>query len=149
MDIILLEKMRNLGNLGEKVRVKSGYARNFLIPTGKAVMATKVNIEKFEARRAELEQKAAETLKAAQSRAAKLAELGDVTIASRASEDGKLFGSVTANEVVDAITAAGGELDKREVVMPEDHIRQIGEYEVTLHLHGDVNQPLKVTVVAE
>ncbi len=149
MDIILLEKVRNLGNLGEQVRVKSGYGRNFLIPGGKAVMATKANIEKFEGRRAELEAKAADKLATAESRAAKLAELGEVTITMRASEEGKLFGSVAAIDVVDAISAAGGEVDKRELIMPEGHIRQVGEYELTLQLHSDVNQPFKLTIAAE
>jgi large subunit ribosomal protein L9 len=149
MDIILLEKVRNLGNLGEQVKVKSGYGRNFLIPGGKAVMASKANIEKFEERRAELEAKAAENLATSVSRAAKLAELAEVTITMRASDEGKLFGSVAAHDVVDAIKAAGGEVDKREVIMPEGHIRQIGSYELVLQLHSDVNQPFKLSIVAE
>lgn len=149
MDIILLEKVRNLGNLGEKVRVKSGYGRNFLIPGGKAVMATKDNVEKFEARRAELEAKAADKQAIAEARAAKLAELAEVTITMRASEEGKLFGSVAANDLVDAINAAGGDVEKREVIMPEGHIRQVGDYELTLQLHSDVNQPFKLIIAAE
>lgn len=149
MDIILLEKVRNLGNLGDKVRVKSGYGRNFLIPGGKAVMATKDNVEKFEARRAELETKAADKLAAAEARAAKLAELAEVTITMRASDEGKLFGSVAALDVVDAINAVGGEVEKREVIMPEGHIRQIGDYELTIQCHSDVNQPFKLTIAAE
>lgn len=149
MDIILLEKVRNLGDLGEKVRVKSGYGRNFLIPGGKAVMATKDNVEKFEARRAELEAKAADKLATAEARAAKLAELGEVTITMRASDEGKLFGSVAANDLVDAINAAGGDVEKREVIMPEGHIRQVGDYELTLQLHSDVNQPFKLIIAAE
>ncbi len=149
MDIILLEKVRNLGDLGEKVRVKSGYGRNFLIPGGKAVMATKDNVEKFEARRAELEAKAADKLATAEARAAKLAELGEVTITMRASDEGKLFGSVAANDLVDAINAAGGAVEKREVIMPEGHIRQVGDYELTLQLHSDVNQPFKLVIAAE
>lgn len=149
MDIILLEKVRNLGNLGDKVRVKSGYGRNFLIPGGKAVMATKDNVEKFEARRADLEAKAAEKLTAAEARGAKLAELAEVTITMRASDEGKLFGSVAALDVVDAINAVGGEVEKREVIMPEGHIRQVGEYELTIQLHSDVNQPFKLTIAAE
>lgn len=149
MDIILLEKVRNLGNLGDKVRVKSGYGRNFLIPGGKAVMATKDNVEKFEARRADLEAKAAEKLTAAEARGAKLSELAEVTITMRASDEGKLFGSVAALDVVDAINAVGGEVEKREVIMPEGHIRQVGEYELTIQLHSDVNQPFKLTIAAE
>lgn len=149
MDIILLEKVRNLGNLGEKVRVKSGYGRNFLIPGGKAVMATKDNVEKFEARRAELETKAADKLTIAEARAAKLAELAEVTITMRASDEGKLFGSVAASDLVDAINAVGGDVEKREVIMPEGHIRQVGDYELTLQLHSDVNQPFKLIIAAE
>jgi len=149
MDIILLEKVRNLGDLGEKVRVKSGYGRNFLIPGGKAVMATKDNVEKFEARRAELETKAADKLATAESRAAKLAELAEVTITMRASDEGKLFGSVAASDLVDAINAVGGAVEKREVIMPEGHIRQVGDYELTLQLHSDVNQPFKLIIAAE
>ena len=149
MDVILLEKVRNLGNLGDQVRVKSGFGRNFLIPGGKAVMASKSNIEKFEARRAELESKAADKLAVAESRATKLAELGEVTITMRASDEGKLFGSVAAIDVVNAISAAGGEVDKREVIMPEGHIRQVGDYELTLQLHSDVNQAFKLTIAAE
>ncbi len=149
MDIILLEKVRNLGDLGEKVKVKSGYGRNFLIPSGKGVMATKDNIEKFEARRAGLESKAADKLAVAEARAVKLAELAEVTITMRASEEGKLFGSVAANELVDAINAIGGDIEKREVIMPEGHIRQVGDYELTLQLHSDVNQPFKLIIAAE
>lgn len=149
MDIILLEKVRNLGNLGEKVRVKSGYGRNFLIPGGKAVMATKDNVEKFEAHRAELEAKAADKQAIAETRAAKLAELAEVTITMRASDEGKLFGSVAASDLVDAINAAGGDVEKREVIMPEGHIRQVGDYELTLQLHSDVNQPFKLVIAAE
>lgn len=149
MDIILLEKVRNLGNLGEQVKVKSGYGRNFLIPGGKAVMATKDNVEKFEARRTELEAKAADKLVIAEARAAKLAELAEVTITMRASDEGKLFGSVAANDLVDAIKAAGGDVEKREVIMPEGHIRQVGDYELTLQLHSDVNQPFKLVIAAE
>ncbi|MDH3355388.1 MAG: 50S ribosomal protein L9 [Chromatiales bacterium] len=149
MDIILLEKVRNLGDLGEQVRVKSGYGRNFLIPGGKAVMATKVNIEKFEGRRAELEAKASEKMAAAEARGAKLAEIDGVTITMRASDEGKLFGSVAALDVVDALNAAGAEVNKREVIMPEGHIRQIGDYELIIQLHSDVNQPFKLTIAAE
>ncbi len=149
MDIILLEKVRNLGDLGDKVRVKSGYGRNFLIPGGKAVMATKDNVEKFEARRVDLEAKAATRLTAAEARAVKLAEIAEVTITMRASDEGKLFGSVAALDVVNAINAMGGEVEKREVIMPEGHIREIGDYELTLQLHSDINQPFKLTIAAE
>lgn len=149
MEVILLEKMRNLGELGETVKVKPGYGRNFLIPSGKAVMATKDNIAKFEERRAELERAAAEALAAAQARADKVAEIGSVTIAHQAGEQGKLFGSVGPAEIAQAVTDAGAELDKREVRMPEGPLRQTGEYEFELALHSDVVQTVKVLVVAE
>lgn len=149
MEVILLEKVVNLGNLGDKVNVKPGYGRNFLIPTGKAVMATEENVAAFEARRAELEAKAAEQLSAAQARAEKLAALETVTIGANAGDEGKLFGSVTAADVADAITAAGAEVNKSEVKMPEGPIRQIGEYSIDVQLHTDVMQAVTVAVVAE
>lgn len=149
MEVILLEKMRNLGELGETVKVKPGYGRNFLIPSGKAVMATKDNTAKFEERRAELERAAAEALDAAQARADKFAEIGSVTIAHQAGDEGKLFGSVGPAEIAQAVTDAGAELDKREVRMPEGPLRQTGEYEFELALHSDVVQTIKVVVVAE
>jgi len=149
MDVILLEKVINLGNLGDQVKVKSGYARNFLLPKGKAVMATKDNVAKFEERRAELEAKAAEQLAAAQARADKLAALDSVTIGARAGDEGKLFGSVTASDIADAVTAAGVEVAKSEVKMPEGPIRAIGEFELMVQLHTDVAQGVKVQIVAE
>lgn len=149
MEVILLEKVRNLGALGDQVKVKSGYGRNYLIPNGKAVMATKENIAKFEERRAELEAKATEQLTAAQGRAEKLAGLGVVTIVGRAGDEGKLFGSVTAADVADAVTAAGVEVGRSEVKMPEGALRQIGEYELMVQLHTDVAQNITVQVVAE
>ncbi len=149
MDVILLEKVINLGNLGDQVKVKSGYARNFLLPKGKAVMATKDNVAKFEERRAELEAKVAEQIAEAQARAEKLAALGGVSIAANAGEEGKLFGSVTAADVADAICAGGVEVAKSEVKLPEGPIRAIGEYDLMVQLHNDVEQTVKVTVVAE
>ncbi len=149
MDVILLEKIRNLGNLGDKVSVKPGYGRNFLLPTGKAVMATKDNMEAFEARRAELEAKAADQLSAADARAAKLAELETVTITSRAGDEGKLFGSISAADIADAIVAAGVEVSKKEVKLPEGTLRQVGEYEIAVVLHSDVTATVNVEVVAE
>ncbi len=149
MDVILLEKIRNLGNLGDKVSVKPGYGRNFLLPTGKAVMATKDNMEAFEARRAELEAKAADQLSAAEARAAKLAELETVTITSRAGDEGKLFGSISAADIADAIVAAGVEVSKKEVKLPEGTLRQVGEYEIAVVLHSDVTATVNVEVVAE
>lgn len=149
MEVILLEKVINVGNLGDKVTVKPGYGRNFLIPQGKAVMATAENLKQFEERRAELEKAAAEALQQAQARAEKLAELGEVTIAANVGEEGKLFGSVGPADVADAVTAAGVEVEKAEVKMPEGPIRQTGEYELGLQLHTDVEQSIKVNVVAE
>ena len=148
MEIILLEKVQNLGDLGQKVNVKPGFGRNFLIPTGKAVPATAANVEAFEARRAELEKAAAEKLATAQARADKLAEL-TVTITRKASDEGKLFGSVSNNDVADAITAAGVEVGKAEVRMPEGAIREIGEFDIGVHLHTDINSTVKVVVAAD
>ncbi len=149
MDVILLEKVINLGNLGDQVKVKSGYARNFLLPKGKAVMATKENVARFEERRAELEAKVAEQVAAAQARAEKLAAVGALTITANAGEEGKLFGSVTAADIADAISAAGVEIAKSEVKMPEGPIRAIGDYELMVQLHNDVAQTVNVQVVAE
>ena len=149
MEVILLEKMRNLGNLGDKVNVKPGYGRNFLIPQNKAVMATKENIEKFEARRAELEKEAADALAAAETRAAKLAEIGAVTIAANVGEEGKLFGSIGSSDIVEVVNAAGGEIEKREVMMPEGPLRMVGEFDIEISLHSDVSQDIKVIVEAE
>jgi large subunit ribosomal protein L9 len=149
MEVILLEKVRNLGGLGDQVKVKSGFGRNYLIPTGKAVMATKDNIAMFEERRAELEAKADEQLSAAQARAEKLAGLGVITIAARAGEEGKLFGSVSAADIADAVTAAGVEVAKSEVKLPEGPIRATGDFELQVVLHTDVDQNINVQVVAE
>jgi large subunit ribosomal protein L9 len=144
-----LEKVRNLGDLGEQIKVKAGYGRNFLIPQGKAVMATKENVAKFEERRAELEAKAAEQLAAAEARAAKLAELGTITITANAGEEGKLFGSIGAGDIADAVSAAGAEVAKSEVKLPEGSIRQTGEFELMIQLHTDVTQNISVEVVGE
>ena len=146
MQIILLEKVANLGDLGQQVNVKSGYGRNFLIPQKKAVPATKANIEKFEARRAELEAAAAETLQAAQTRAEQIAALTGIKLERNAGEEGKLFGSVGPTDIADAITDAGVSVEKREVIMPEGAIHTIGEYEVSVRTHTDVMQAIKVTI---
>jgi large subunit ribosomal protein L9 len=148
MDVILLERVRNLGNLGDEVSVKNGYGRNFLIPQGKAVRATAANREVFESRRAELEAQAAGQLKAAEDRAAGLAELA-VTIAARASDEGKLFGSVGSREIADAITEAGQEVSKDEVLLPVGPLRSIGEFTVDLQLHSDVTASVTVNVIPE
>ncbi len=148
MDVILLEKVENLGGLGDKVRVRPGYARNFLIPSGKAKYATAENIAEFEARRAELEKAAAEALATAQARKEKLDGV-EVTVTAKSGSEGKLFGSVGTVDIADALQAAGAEVEKREIRMPEGPIRQAGEYEFVVHLHTDVNATVKVNVVAE
>ena len=148
MDVILLEKVKNLGSLGARVSVKPGYGRNFLIPKGKAVPATEANIAAFDARRAELERQEAEVLAAAQSRAAQLAEIA-VVIAAKSGDEGKLFGSVGTRDIAEAITASGVSVDKSEVRLPNGAIRNTGEYIVTLYLYSDVNAEVSVTVVAE
>jgi large subunit ribosomal protein L9 len=148
MEVILLEKVGKLGVLGDKVTVKSGYGRNFLIPYSKAVPATKENLAQFEARRAELEKAAAEKLAEAQARAEKLNEFS-VTLVSKAGDEGKLFGSVGVRDIADAITAAGVEVNKSEVRLPEGPIRAIGEYPISLHLHADVETAVTLNIVAE
>jgi len=148
MEIILLEKVVNLGNLGDKVNVKSGYARNFLIPQLKAVMATATKVAEFEARRAELEKAAADKLAAAQKRADALAKI-EVIITHKAGEEGKLFGSVGTLDIAKAMTDAGAAVDKNEVRLPEGIIRQVGEYAIDVNLHADVTVAVNVSVVAE
>ena len=149
MEVILLEKTRNLGNLGDKVKVRNGYGRNFLIPQGKAVPATEENVKHFAERRAELEKQANEKLAAAQARAEKVVEMGSVTISAKAGDEGKLFGSVGTRDIADAITAAGLAVTKSEVLMPNGAIRVAGDYEITLQLHSDVATDIKVSVVPE
>ncbi|QPG05874.1 50S ribosomal protein L9 [Salinimonas marina] len=149
MDIILLDKVANLGGLGDQVNVKSGYARNFLFPQGKAVPATKSNVEKFEARRAELEAKIAEELSAAQAQAEKLEALEEVTIAAPAGDEGKLFGSIGTRDIADAITAAGVEVAKSDVRLPTGTLRETGEYDIDVQLHTDVAATVKVVIIAE
>ncbi|WP_429010035.1 50S ribosomal protein L9 [Aeromonas allosaccharophila] len=147
MQVILLDKIAKLGGLGDQVAVKAGYARNYLIPQGKAVMATKANIESFDARRAELEAKLAAGKAAAEERAAKLAELAAVVIASKSGDEGKLFGSIGTRDVAEAITAAGVAVAKSEVRMG-NVLRNIGEYEVAVQLHADVKATVQIQVVA-
>ena len=148
MEVILLEKVANLGNLGDKVVIKSGYGRNYLIPQGKAVAATAKKIAEFEVRRAELEKAAAEKLLAAQSRAADLAKLA-IVISHKAGDEGRLFGSVGTQAIADAITAAGVDVAKHEVRLPEGVIRHVGSYDVDIHLHTDVNATVSIKVAAE
>ena len=148
MNIILLDKIANLGGLGDHVSVKSGYARNYLFPQGKAVPATKSNIELFEQRRAEYEAKLAEQLAASEARAEKINAMDAIEIASKAGDEGKLFGSIGTRDIADAITAAGVEVKKAEVLMPHGTIRETGEYELELHLHADVMAKVNLKVVA-
>ncbi|QNF16255.1 50S ribosomal protein L9 [Aeromonas jandaei] len=147
MQVILLDKIAKLGGLGDQVSVKSGYARNYLIPQGKAVMATKANIEAFGARRAELEAKLAANKAAAEERAAKLAELATVVIASKSGDEGKLFGSIGTRDVAEAITAAGVAVVKSEVRMG-NVLRNTGDYEVAVQLHADIKATVQIQVVA-
>ncbi|EKT61127.1 50S ribosomal protein L9 [Providencia burhodogranariea] len=149
MQVILLDKVANLGSLGDQVNVKSGYARNFLVPQGKAVPATKKNIEFFEARRAELEAKLADVLTAAQDRAAKVTALGSVTLASKAGDEGKLFGSIGTRDIADAVTAAGVPIAKSEVRLSNGVLRTTGTHAVNFQLHSDVFAELNVIIVAE
>ena len=148
MQVILLDKVANLGSLGDQVNVKAGYARNFLVPQGKAVPATKKNIEFFEAR-AELEAKLAEVLAAANARAEKINALETVTIASKAGDEGKLFGSIGTRDIADAVTAAGVEVAKSEVRLPNGVLRTTGEHEVSFQVHSEVFAKVIVNVVAE
>ena len=148
MEIILLKKVENLGTLGNVVNVRPGYARNFLIPQGKAKMATKTNIAEFETRRAELEAEAADILAAAQARKAQLDDMV-ITIQAKAGNEGKLFGSVSNHEIAEAINAAGVTLERREIRMPEGALRHLGEFEVGVHLHSEVDATGKVVIEAE
>ncbi len=148
MEVILLEKIKNLGSLGDQVKVKSGFGRNFLIPNGKAVSATPKNVEKFNARREELEKTQAELLAVAQERAEKLGAVS-VTIARKAGGEGKLFGSVGTVDISEAVKAVGVELAKHEVRLPDGPFRSIGEFSVIVHLHADVETSVKVNITAE
>jgi len=148
MEVILLEKVANLGDLGDKVTIKAGYGRNFLVPQGKAVSATADKIKEFEARRAELEKAAAEKLAAANARAKKLDSIS-VVITHKAGEEGKLFGSVGTQNIADALTEAGAKVEKHEVRMPDGVIRQIGSYDIDINLHTDVVVTKSIEIAAE
>ena len=149
MEVILLENIGSLGGLGDTVDVKPGYGRNFLIPQGKAVAATEDNVAKFETRRAELEAAASEPLAAAQTRGDALAALTAIEIAATAGEEGKLFGSVGTRDIADALTAAGCEVDKAEVRLPEGAIRELGEFEIMIQVHADVSTSVAIHIIAE
>lgn len=148
MRIILQEKVTNLGNIGDLVTVKAGYARNYLIPGGKAMQANEENIKAFESQRADLEKKETARLQEAKARAEKLAAM-TVNLTAKASEEGKMFGSISGREIAAEATSSGVELNKSEVEMPEGPIRVTGEYEVHVHLHAEVTGTLKVVVTAE
>ncbi len=148
MDVILLQKVANLGGIGDRVKVKPGFARNFLLPQGKATMATADNVKKFEARRAELELIAHEGLMKAQKRAAALKDF-KLSISAKAGSEGKLFGSIGTVDIAEAATRAGQAIERSEVRLPQGPIRVAGEHQVTLHLHTDVNIDLSITVVPE
>ena len=148
MQLILLQNVTNLGKLGDKVNVKPGYGRNFLVPQGKATPATAANLAEFEARRAEYEAKAKAQLEGAEGRKAAL-EGAEVTISANASTEGKLYGSIGPREIAEALTKIGHKVEKSEVVMGEGPLRRTGEHEVLVHLHADVETTVKVIVIGE
>ncbi len=148
MDVILLEKVANLGNLGDRVAVRSGYARNYLLPKGKATLATAANVERFEARRAELEKAQRDALAGAEGRKAKL-EGFRLQITAKAGSEGKLFGSIGTSDIAEAATAAGQELARAEVRLPNGPLRTVGDHVVIVHLHTDINVELPITISAE
>lgn len=148
MQLILLQNVQNLGKLGDKVNVKPGYGRNFLVPHGKAVPATAANLADFETRRAEYEAKAKQNLDAANERQAKL-EGVEVTLRANASAEGKLYGSVTPRDIAEALTKIGHPVEKSEVIMGEGALRRTGEYEIVVHLHADIESTVKVIVEGE
>ncbi len=148
MEIILLEKIENLGAMGDKVTVKPGYGRNYLVPKGKARPATAENIAAFEAHRVELEKVAAEALATAEARREQL-DGKTINIAAKVGDEGKLFGSIGTADITDAVKAAGVDIERNEVRLPEGAFRQVGEYDVTLHLYSDVNATIKLVITAE
>ena len=149
MEVILLEKVGKLGGIGDTANVKAGFGRNYLIPQGKAVFATEANIADFELRRADLEAAADAKLAEATGRAAKLAEIGTVTISAIAGDEGKLFGSVGTRELEAAINAAGGEITKSEINLPEGALRNVGEFAIEVQMHSDVTESVNVVIEAE
>ena len=148
MQVILLQKVANLGNIGDRVKVRSGYGRNFLLPQGKATLATPENIARFEARRAELERAAREHLESAGERAAAMKEF-KLTIPAKAGTEGKLFGSIGTADIAEACTKQGFKIERSEVRLPSGPLRTLGEHMVNLHLHADVDVPLAVSIVPE
>ncbi len=148
MEVILLQKVANLGGIGDRVKVRPGFARNFLLPQGKATMATPANIAKFEARRVELEHVAQDELQAAHKRAEQLQDF-KLRMTAKAGAEGKLFGSIGTADIAEACTAAGFDVARSEVRLPNGPIRVVGEHAISLHLHTDVNVAVPVTIVAE
>ena len=149
MEVILLENLGKLGSIGDKAKVKAGYGRNYLVPQGKAVFATEKNLADFELRRADLEAAAAAKLAEANARAAKVTEIGSLTITAIASDEGKLFGSVGTRELEDALNAVGAEVSKSEINLPEGALRNVGEYSVEVQLHTEVTASITVVIEAE
>ena len=148
MDVILLQKVANLGGIGDRVKVKSGYGRNYLLPSGRATLATAANVALFEARRAELEKRASEELQGSQQRAEALRDFR-LTITAKAGTEGKLFGSVGTNDIAEGATAAGHKINRSEVRLPTGPLRTVGEHPVSVHLHTDVEVTITVIIVAE
>jgi large subunit ribosomal protein L9 len=148
MDVILLTKVANLGNIGDRVKVKSGYGRNFLLPKGKATLATPDNVKKFEARRAELEKIARDQFQDAESRAAAFKDF-KLQITAKAGTEGKLFGSIGTADIAEACTAQGHKLSRSEVRLPTGPLRTVGDHMVALHLHTDIDVQVPVTITAE
>jgi large subunit ribosomal protein L9 len=148
MEVILLQKVANLGNIGDRVKVRSGFGRNFLLPQGKATLATPDNVARFEARRAELERTAREHLSSAEERAAAMKEF-KLTIHAKAGTEGKLFGSIGTSDIAEAATREGFKVERSEVRLPTGPLRTVGEHNITLHLHADIDVPLVVAIVAE
>jgi large subunit ribosomal protein L9 len=148
MDVILLQKVANLGNIGDRVKVRSGYGRNYLLPQGKATLATPAHVARFEARRAELERAAREELSSAEERATAMKEL-KLTIPAKAGTEGKLFGSIGTSDIAEQVSRLGFKLQRSEVRLPNGPLRSVGEHQVSLHLHTDIDVPITVTVVAE
>lgn len=148
MEVILLSKVANLGTIGDRVKVKSGYGRNYLLPEGKATLATPANVAIFEARRSELEKAANDALKSAEARAESLKEF-KLVITAKAGNEGKLFGSIGTTDIAEAATAAGQKLSRSEVRMPNGPLRSVGDHVVTVHLHTDVNVDLAVSILAD
>ena len=149
MEVILLENIENLGSLGDKVTVKAGFARNFLVPGGKAKPATAANIEEFEKIKADLEKAAAEALSIAEGRKAAIEGIGTVVITAKVGSEGKLFGSIGTVDIADALIAAGAEVEKREIRLPEGALRNTGEHEIDIHLYTDVDATITVNILGE